>query len=144
MIKDILNNTIRAGLAEVSLQDLKEPDPSSNPAQLMFTDSLNCKKLSDRLRIECTRELFFDPECNFRLKITYFVEHFLKTPNSLDSFDEESIQKEVSSNLEYYLQSNQGFAARLSLLAAQITSTFGGAPAITPPIFPFSQEKTAN
>lgn len=141
MIKDILNNTIRAGLAEISLQDLKDPVPNSKPVQLTFTDYINCKKLSDRLRIECTREFSFDPECNFKLKITYFVEHFLKIPNTLDPFTDESIEKEITSNLEFYLQSNQGFAARLSLLAAQITSTFGGSPAITPPIFPISQEK---
>lgn len=142
MIKDILNNTIRAGLAEISLQDLKEPAPSSQAVQLTFTDYINCKKLSDRLRIECTREFSFEPECNFKLKITYFVEHFLKDKNLLDSFSDASIEKEITEDLEFYLQSNQGFAARLSLLAAQITSTFGGAPAVTPPIFPFSQEKT--
>ena len=74
------------------------------------------------------------------LQITFFVEHFLKEIGAIDKLTGEDIEKEISSDLDFYLQSSQGFAARLSMLAAQITSTFGGTPAITPPIFPFEQK----
>ena len=43
--------------------------------------------------------------------------------------------------MDFYLQTSQGFAARLSMLASQITSTFGGTPAVTPPIFPFEKNE---
>lgn len=142
MIREMLNGTIRAGLANIELNDLKEPGPDVKAVELAFRDSLEWKVLPDRLRIECTRYFSFEPECNFEMKITYFVEHYLKEEGSLEQLTGEEIKNEISSDFEFYLQGNQGFAARLSLLAAQITSTFGGAPAITPPIFPFSQENS--
>jgi len=139
MIKELLNNSYRAGLANIDLQDLKELPSDAPAAEFTFHDDIAWHILPDRLRIECTREFSFNPECNFRLRITYFVEHFLKEENSLSNVSKEDVAKEISEDLDYYLQTSQGLAARLSMLAAQITSTFGGTPAITPPFFPIKR-----
>lgn len=141
MIKNLLGDTYRAGLANISLQDLKEPADTNSSVELTFHDSIEWKKLTDRLRIECTRSFAFEPECNFRLKITYFIEHFLKESGSLDKLTDEEIKKEIFEDMDFYLQTSQGFASRLSMLASQITSTFGGTPAVTPPIFPFEKNE---
>lgn len=140
MLRELLGDTYRVGLAHIELNDLKEPPQEIQTAELIFKDQINWKALPDRLRIECTRSFSFEPECNFNLQITFFVEHFLKEIGAIDKLTGEDIEKEISSDLDFYLQSSQGFAARLSMLAAQITSTFGGTPAITPPIFPFEQK----
>lgn len=140
MIKDLLGDTCRVGLANIDLRDLKEPPADAKDIQLAFNDRIQWETFSDRLRIECSREFHFEPECNFKLKITYFIEHFLKEPETLDSLTKEDIQNEIFGNLDFYLQTSQGLAERMSMLAAQITSNFGGVPAITPPIFPFGQK----
>ena len=67
--------------------------------------------------------------------------HFLKESDSLDKLTDEEIKKEIFEDMDFYLQTSQGFAARLSMLASQITSTFGGTPAVTPPIFPFEKNE---
>ncbi|MFR9068205.1 MAG: hypothetical protein ACLVJH_16410 [Faecalibacterium prausnitzii] len=59
----------------------------------------------------------------------------------MDKYTGEEIKKAIVEDLAFYLQSNQDFSARMSLLAAQIFSNFGGSPAITPPAFPIEQDK---
>ena len=140
-MRELFTDSIRAGLANIDLHDLKEPAPDAKAPELIFKDSVKWTVLPDRLRIECTREFEFEPECNFSLTITYFVEHFLKVEGSLDKYTGEEIKKAIVEDLAFSLQSNQDFSARMSLLAAQIFSNFGGSPAITPPAFPIEQDK---
>lgn len=78
-MRELFTDSIRAGLANIDLHDLKEPAPDAKAPELIFKDSVKWTVLPDRLRIECTREFEFEPECNFSLTITYFVEHFLKS-----------------------------------------------------------------
>ena len=139
-MRDLFTDSVRAGLANIDLHDLKEPEQNSLAPELTFNDSVKWMVLPDRLRIECTRQFRFEPECNFDLSITYFVEHFLKEKGALDKFTGEDIKKNIIDDLSFYIQSNQDFAARMSLLAAQIISNFGGSPAITPPVFPVEQD----
>lgn len=99
MIKELLNNSYRAGLANIDLQDLKELPSDAPAAEFTFHDDIAWHILPDRLRIECTREFSFNPECNFRLRITYFVEHFLKEENSLSNVSKEDVEKRLVKTL---------------------------------------------
>ena len=55
MIKELLNNSYRAGLANIDLQDLKELPSDAPAAEFTFHDDIAWHILPDRLRIECTR-----------------------------------------------------------------------------------------
>ena len=81
-MRELFTDSIRAGLANIDLHDLKEPAPDAKAPELIFKDSVKWTVLPDRLRIECTREFEFEPECNFSLTITYFVEHFFENSES--------------------------------------------------------------
>ena len=100
-MRELFTDSIRAGLANIDLHDLKEPAPDAKAPELIFKDSVKWTVLPDRLRIECTREFEFEPECNFSLTITYFVEHFLKVEESLDKYTGEEIKKAIVEDLAF-------------------------------------------
>ena len=139
MLKSLFNNKIRAGLANIDMKALEELQLEEKEIQLMISDKIDVEKMSDRLRIDFTRKLYFEPASNFELTLVYFVEHFLKEENSLQDFTEDQIKAEVLEDEDFYFQNDRGFAARISMLVSQITSTFGGPPVILPPIFPLRE-----
>ena len=55
-MRELFTDSIRAGLANIDLHDLKEPAPDAKAPELIFKDSVKWTVLPDRLRIECTRE----------------------------------------------------------------------------------------
>lgn len=92
-MRELFTDSIRAGLANIDLHDLKEPAPDAKAPELIFKDSVKWTVLPDRLRIECTREFEFEPECNFSLTITYFVEHFLKVEDHWTSIQAKKLKR---------------------------------------------------
>ena len=58
MLRELLGDTYRVGLAHIELNDLKEPPQEIQTAELIFKDQINWKALPDRLRIEFTNHLF--------------------------------------------------------------------------------------
>lgn len=141
MIREMLNGTIRAGLANIELNDLKEPGPDVKAVELAFRDSLEWKVLPDRLRIECTRYFSFEPECNFEMKITYFVEHYLKEEGSLEQLTGEEIKMKFQVTLNFIFKETRDSRRGCRYWRPRLHLHLG-APAITPPIFPFSQENS--
>ena len=139
MLKSLFNNKIRAGLANIDMKALEELPLEAKEVQLMISDNIAIEKMSDRLRIDFIRKLYFEPSSNFELTLGYFVEHFLTEENSLQDFTEDQIKEEVSKDENFYFQNDRGFAARISMLVSQITSTFGGPPVILPPVFPLKE-----
>ena len=93
-MRELFTDSIRAGLANIDLHDLKEPAPDAKAPELIFKDSVKWTVLPDRLRIECTREFEFEPECNFFPdQLHIFVEHFLKVEGSLDKYTGEELKR---------------------------------------------------
>lgn len=86
---------------------------------------------SEGINIIITRKLQFEPENLFELSVTFGA--LLKfSPENKDEIDWGSV------NLAEQFKYNGDFVtknlfSRISLLAAQITSSFGQAPMITPP-----------
>lgn len=139
MLKELLNGSARIGISQIEMKERGEVQGDKIP-ELNFSDSVGYAFLNDRLRVEGTRALYFEPESNFELTVTYFVEHFLQNPGSLESVDQDKAVEEISDDLGFYLQNNQGISLRVSLLIGEITSSFGGAPVITSPMFPVKGE----
>lgn len=108
-MRELFTDSIRAGLANIDLHDLKEPAPDAKAPELIFKDSVKWTVLPDRLRIECTREFGFEPECNFSLTITYFVEHFLKVEGSLDKYTGEEIKRAIVEDWRFTFKATKIF-----------------------------------
>ena len=132
MLRDLLNGTIRAGLCNFEFKELPIASEQMEP-QVGYNDSIVWRCEKEFLRVEFTRKVFFEPSCNFTIEGSYFVEHLVKEPGSLYSLSPDAIKKEIESDAEFYIQENQGFIARVCLLIAQVTASFGNTPLILPP-----------
>lgn len=133
MLKDLFSQTIRVGLSSVEMKDLSSPDDSESSAKIQVYDLVSFSKSEKLLRVEFTREVSFNPPDVFSLSVTYFVEHFLKVPGSLNDFADGQIRREIYNDIDYFSQQSQGYALRLSLIIGQLTSSFGGPPLMLPP-----------
>ncbi len=132
MLKDLLGNRIRVGLARIQMREIPDADAQ---IEVHFEDTITGKAADKFLRIEFTRHVWFDPASVFDITATYFVEHDLKQEGSLAEVSQEQIDEEIRNEPGFYIQENQGFVGRISMLISQITASFGGAPLITPPSY---------
>lgn len=130
MLKDLLGNRIRVGLASVEMRELPDIDGEIG---LRFKDTIEGKAEDRVLRIEFKRHVWFEPESTFEITVTYFVEHDLKKEGSLSALSQEEIDAEIKKEPRFYIQESQGFVARVTLLISQITASFGGSPLVLPP-----------
>lgn len=133
MLKDLFGQTIRVGLSEINMRDMSSPSDSETSPELRVEDSFSFSKNENYLRVEFTKAVSFDPPSVFNLSVSYFVEHILNHPGSLNSIPDAKIREEIINDIGYYSQQSQGFAMRLSLIIAQLTSSFGGPPLVLPP-----------
>jgi len=136
MVKELLNGKIRVGIVEIKFEQLDDISDASlgKKAELKEEDTFMWKSSDKCLRIECKRHIFFHPASKFDLYVTYCVEHFLKEEGSLKKIEPNIIKQEILSDYQFFLQENQGFGARASLLIAEIIANMGGAPLIIPPV----------
>ena len=130
MLKELLGDRIRVGLAKAEMREISD---ESKQASLHVEDVISAKAEKDCLRVEFTRHVWFEPASSFEAKVTYFVEHELKEQGGLEQFTQSEVDEEVKKDPKFYIQEGQGFVARVSVLISQMTLSFGGAPLITPP-----------
>ena len=130
MLKDLLGNRIRVGLAQVKMCEIPDTDAQ---IEVHFEDTITGKAADKFLRIEFTRHVWFEPASVFDITATYFVEHVLKQEGSLAEISQEQIDAEIRNDPGFYMQESQGFVSRISMLISQITASFGGVPLISPP-----------
>lgn len=132
MLKDLLNGTIRAGLCDFEFKELPSA-PEQMETQVGYTDSIVWRCEQEFLRVEFKRVVVFEPSCNFTIEGSYFVEHLVKDKGSLYSMEPDEIKAEIEKDPSFYIQEKQGFIARICLLIAQVTSSFGNMPLILSP-----------
>ncbi len=135
MLKDLFNKRCCIQLEKVEMKALSDPPADAKKIEVTAEDSVAWKKKADCLHVACTRHVGFEPACNFEITITYAVDHYLKEENALDKIEEKEIEQEVQSDIPFYIQEKQGPMGRVSLLIAQLTSSFNGAPMILPPYY---------
>ena len=135
MLKDLFNKRCRIQLEHVEMKALEDPADTVEEIEISVKDSVTWKKNEDCLHVECTRHVGFEPTCNFEITVTYSVEHFLKEKNALDAVPDSEIEKEVQEDILFYIQEKQGLINRVSLIIAQLTSSFNGAPMVLPPYY---------
>lgn len=135
MLKDLFNKRCRIQLERVEMKALDDPPADAKGIEVAAEDSVTWKKEADCLHVECTRHVGFEPACNFEITVTYAVDHYLKEQNALDKIEDAVIEQEVQSDILFYIQEKQGLMGRVSLLIAQLTSSFNGAPMILPPYY---------
>ena len=135
MLKDLFNKKCRIQLEKAEMKALNDPPADAREIEVTAEDSVTWKKEADCLHVECTRHVGFEPACNFEITITYAVDHYLKEKNALDTIEEKEIEQEVQGDIPFYIQEKQGLMGRVSLLIAQLTSSFNGAPMILPPYY---------
>lgn len=135
MLKELLNKRCRIQLENVEMHALEDPAEEPGSLEIVVSDNVTAKKKPDCLRVECTRHVGFDPACNFEITVTYSVEHYLKETDMLKDISDAAIQKEVEENIPFYIQEKRGLMNRVSMIIAQLTSAFDGAPMILPPYY---------
>lgn len=134
MLKDMLDKKCLIQLDHVELTALQEPDEDSE-IKIVAKDSLTWEKKAGSICVRCTRTVDFKPECSYKVTAAYSVEHFLKKDHALDEIPDEEIDKEIREHIPFYIQERQGLLNRVSLLIAQLTSSFNGIPMIVPPYY---------
>lgn len=133
MLKELFSGSVRAGLSKFEYTELPAPQETNESMSVECNDSIKWRKEADCLRVEFTRTVTFEPSCNFEVTATYFVEHLLKEKDSLVLVSNEIIKKEIAEDKIFFIQAERGFIARISLLIAQLTASFGNPPLILPP-----------
>lgn len=140
MLKDLFDGTCRIVPTKMDWTALDPPENADEKVEVVAEDSVAWRREPDCLSVKCTRVVAFSPECNFRIEVSYVVEHLLKTEHSLDALSNEEIDKEVREHIGFYIQENQGLMGRVSLIISQLTSAFGAPPLILPPSYQLRKE----
>lgn len=104
-----------------------------------YSDTISWVPHKEFLLVKYSRSANFSSSRNFKITIEYQVQHYLKSGGSLDSLSNEDFRTEILQDPNYYVQSDKGTLAKVSMLISQITEILGGPPLVLPPvILPFS------
>lgn len=142
MVKEKLTGRAVSTLSKVEFHEIPTPkEEQKKEASINCKDEIKWKVLPDSLRVDFTRTVGFEPEKLFSMVVSYYVLHDLVEENALQEIPEEDIKKEISAHLGYYLQEQQGLLARVSHIIADLSSSFGGAPIVLPPVLPPNSRK---
>lgn len=136
MLKEKLTGKFTAGLNDAELHRLPKSEDLREKTTLSYHDEVKWTKLPYVLRVEFTRNVGFEPEEIFAIKVSYYVDHELKEEDALKEVPADVMKKEICSDLPYYLQESQGFPSRVSMIIANLSASFGGTPVILPPTLP--------
>ena len=101
---------------------------------LTVQDEVNITKVEkNSITFECTRNLVMEPKSIFEAKATCFIKRSIdpKLAEEIDLTTYDGLNEFIQHNLANLV--NSAFA-NMSHIFASITSSFGGAPFITPPI----------
>lgn len=134
MLRELLNKKCLIRLDHVELDTLQEPSDDAE-IEMSARDSVEWEKKPDSICVKCTRTVKFEPECAYKVTATYSVEHFLNEENALDEIPDNEIDEEIQKNISFYIQERKGLLNRISLVIAQLTSSFNGVPVVTPPYY---------
>lgn len=111
-----------------------------NTIHALCKDSIEIyEKSKDKLILEVVRDVNFEPEKLFSIRVSYLIEHHIKDEligqlqwNDID------LEKEVYNDIPYFSGDQFDY---VSLLISQVTSSFQSPPLITPPTYFRSQNK---
>ena len=121
---------------EISLQHIEykatDDQCTSETVSLRCEDNLTCETVTeDKISFIITRHLNFDPICFFDLTISYkFSLLFNKELKKEINWNGIDFEEEIKDNKDVCLGN---LMSRISLQIAQITSSSGQMPIITPP-----------
>lgn len=83
------------------------------------------------IRVIVTREIYFEPESIFKIKVSFGTDLRFNPENVMEyKWDELNLAEEFKENGDFV---TRNLMSRISLLIAQITSSFGQQPIVTPP-----------
>lgn len=133
--KDYFKDEYQFSLKDVSYTKIERVDELAE-FELKITDAINTELDGDNLKITFSREIYFEPESMFKLKVVFeVILHLNEGVNEkVTSVDWE---KELLNNPNPYLGN---VVSRISHLIADITASFGQQPLITPPNPMFEDE----
>lgn len=141
MIKEKLNGRAMTNLQKVELNEV--PSETGKPipgAELNYMDQISWEVFAKKLRVKLTRTVKFEPETLFSIVVSYYVDHELREENSLANIPMEDFKQEICNDLSYYLCEQDGTMSRVSLIIANLTSSFGGLPVVLPPSLPEAEQ----
>lgn len=133
--KDYFQDEYQFALKNISYTKIESADNLAE-FELKITDAINTKLDGNDLKIAFSREIFFEPESMFRLKVAFEVILHLIEGNK-EKATGMNWEKELVSNPNPYLGN---VVSRISHLIADITASFGQQPLITPPNPMFEDE----
>lgn len=98
---------------------------------LKCNDQIKTKIKGDYLNLSVTRNIYFEPEGIFRLSVTYGANlKFIEEKKDEYDWSKIDLEEEFRSNGQFVLVN---LLNRISLLVAEITSSYGLSPLVLPP-----------
>ena len=115
--------------------DRIESEHKDGEVSLNCTDNISVTVNGDvGISLSVTRKMHFEPSVLFELEVSFGVDLlFVKEKQEEINWNEIDLANEFKQNGEFVLQN---IMSRMSLLIAQITSSSGQTPLITPPGIP--------
>ncbi len=110
--------------------ELIEKEVCENEIEIKIFDEIELKEDERLFDITFYRNVRFEPETLFQLKVAYSIKLNFKENIDVSKIDIDW-NKELMSNENLYIQN---VASRASNLIANITSSYGREPLITPPV----------
>ena len=131
MLKDFFSNNGTIGLEEISFKAHDNKNIKSVPC--CVEDRITSISHTDTaIKVVMTRKISLGENEFFDLEASFHTIHFLKEEyNKSFQWDDYDLNTEVNNEIDFFV--GPGFD-RLSLVLSQITSSFGGAPIVTPPM----------
>lgn len=119
-------------LETISYKRSDKIEPSVKEYKLNCTDTIRCELLESGIKITLNRELKFDPDQLFNLTVVFCsVLRFSKERETEIDWRSLNLAEEFQNNGQFVLHNLMN---RMSLLIAQITSSYGQTPVILPPV----------
>lgn len=116
-------------LQNISYNRLEKSEQENH--SLNCLDNIQVEKKGNKVRITVTRSLEFDPEEFFNLNISFgAVLKFAEEREKEYDWSKINLAEEFKNNGEFV---TGNLMSRISLLTAQITSSFGQQPIVLPP-----------
>ena len=126
---DLFQDDYRYALEKVchSLQG----NPGEEEPVLLVSDSIDVETLENSVKVHVVRNVFFDPESIFSVEVGYVAELYYKEDTAkIIKKNQDKLKSRFIQEGDFVLSN---LMSRVALLIAQITSSSGFQPLITPP-----------
>lgn len=132
MLKDFFCNNGTIGLEEISFKSHGNKNVKSTSC--CVEDKISAISHTDTaIKVVMTRKISLGENVFFDLAASFHTIHFLKEEYAKSfQWKDYDLDKAVNDEIDFFV--GPGFD-RLSLVLSQITSSFGGAPIVTPPMY---------